>query len=244
MNYIDLMAGHIKQYISEHRMQPGEKLPPIREFVKIFKSSRETISNALNLLSYEGVIYIKPRQGACLSKHIYDLFFPAMPNWTEFIEKSSHVETSGPLNILRKRADTRENLLGVPNMDDDYINKFVITQAMTNVIERINASSVLSKYHIYGIETLKNNLCKYMAKRDLFVKPHQIIITFGVMNALSIIGTALFRRGIGFIHPIHSWLPKNLLNSLGINYIPIPIDNEGPVKQSLLNAVTNQGVIS
>lgn len=54
----DQVVDHITQYIAEHRLQPGDKLPSEIELSRLFGVSRPTIREATNALAGRGLIAI------------------------------------------------------------------------------------------------------------------------------------------------------------------------------------------
>ncbi|GAB2556239.1 FadR/GntR family transcriptional regulator [Gracilibacillus alcaliphilus] len=69
----------IKQYIIEHNLKAGDKLPAERKFMEIFGVSRSVIREALSYLENTGVIRVRQGQGAFLNKtnieNLLDNFF-------------------------------------------------------------------------------------------------------------------------------------------------------------------------
>jgi GntR family transcriptional regulator, transcriptional repressor for pyruvate dehydrogenase complex len=64
-----MVIEHLKQYIIEHEIGPGEKLPPERELIKILNVSRSVIREALSYLENTGVLSIRQGQGIFVKPH-------------------------------------------------------------------------------------------------------------------------------------------------------------------------------
>ncbi|MFP5212029.1 MAG: FadR/GntR family transcriptional regulator [Acidobacteriota bacterium] len=53
------VVSQIQEAILDGRLKPGDKLPPEREMVEMFKTSRSTLREALRILEHKGLIEIK-----------------------------------------------------------------------------------------------------------------------------------------------------------------------------------------
>jgi DNA-binding LacI/PurR family transcriptional regulator len=62
------VANDIKEYIPSHALAAGDRLPSIQELCTLFSVSHATVRAALNLLTQEGVVESRPRQGIFVSQ--------------------------------------------------------------------------------------------------------------------------------------------------------------------------------
>ncbi|GAA3409151.1 FadR/GntR family transcriptional regulator [Paenibacillus hodogayensis] len=62
-----LVVQNLKQYIIEHKLAPGERLPAERELSQIMKVSRAILREALRSLESAGILDIRHGEGAFLS---------------------------------------------------------------------------------------------------------------------------------------------------------------------------------
>jgi GntR family transcriptional repressor for pyruvate dehydrogenase complex len=60
------LAEALKDWIAEHALQPGDRLPQEKELIELFKASRGTVREALKLLEAQDLVSIRtgPRGGA------------------------------------------------------------------------------------------------------------------------------------------------------------------------------------
>ena len=59
----DEIAESLKDWIVDHKVNPGERLPQERELIKQFSASKGTIREALKSLETQGLIYTRPGPG-------------------------------------------------------------------------------------------------------------------------------------------------------------------------------------
>lgn len=58
MKRSDIVAASIKRMIADHNLEPGDRLPPEKELIELFHSSRGTIRESLKSLEVQGMIEI------------------------------------------------------------------------------------------------------------------------------------------------------------------------------------------
>ena len=71
----------VKQYIDEHNLQPGDKLPSERDFSTMLNVTRVTLRHALEVLISEGIIERHPGSGyyLCPPKTDRELLYYCFP---------------------------------------------------------------------------------------------------------------------------------------------------------------------
>jgi DNA-binding FadR family transcriptional regulator len=62
-----IVSEKLKQYILEHQLRPGERLPSERDLVKTMNVSRSVLREALRMLENAGIIEIRHGEGAFIS---------------------------------------------------------------------------------------------------------------------------------------------------------------------------------
>lgn len=73
MKRSDIVAANIKRMIADRNLDPGDRLPPEKDLIKLFSSSRGTIRESLKSLEVQGMIEVLPgRNGGariCMIPH-------------------------------------------------------------------------------------------------------------------------------------------------------------------------------
>jgi LacI family transcriptional regulator len=67
--YLQLVEG-IKEYISRHALSPGDRIPSVMELCTLFGVSHATVRTALKVLTDEGVLESRRRQGVFVASPI------------------------------------------------------------------------------------------------------------------------------------------------------------------------------
>ncbi|GAA3862546.1 FadR/GntR family transcriptional regulator [Celeribacter arenosi] len=63
---VDIVVGQMRQLISERGLRVGDQLPTERELCETFKSSRNTVREAMRILKAYGVVEVRPKVGATI----------------------------------------------------------------------------------------------------------------------------------------------------------------------------------
>jgi GntR family transcriptional regulator len=57
------VAAQIRRAIADGEAEPGERLPPARDFATVLGVNRNTVLRSLRLLQDEGLLELRPRRG-------------------------------------------------------------------------------------------------------------------------------------------------------------------------------------
>ncbi len=240
MNSLNNLVDRIRKYVQDNYV-PGNKLPPIKEMAHLFNTSKNTASNALKILNYEGFLNITPRHGVFVADDYWKKAYPDMADWDSFIVKNTHVSTDDFVAYQRKHVEPSiSNALGMNYANSAVFDSSPILDSFRNLYSRIaDDPELLNRQYRKGVDTLKVNICRYMADRHhAFVKPEQVILTTGVINSISTIAAALFRRGTKLIGALPTWVMNSCIDSYGVNFVRIPTDDKGMAVPHLLNAIS------
>ena len=66
---LDIMiSNELRQYITDHHLKFGDKLPSERELCELFSIQRLTLRSAMKILEEMGIIYVVPKIGYFVAK--------------------------------------------------------------------------------------------------------------------------------------------------------------------------------
>ncbi len=94
------LQGDIRDYISKHRLKPGDALPPEANLAALFSVSRTTIRAAIKAMEGQGVLETRPGDGLYLKSLSIDQILekiklsivPGLNELTDLFEIRFHLE--------------------------------------------------------------------------------------------------------------------------------------------------------
>lgn len=229
--YVQL-ADFIRSLISNGSLQPYEKLPGQRQFVKLLGVSRTTVINAFEQLVEEGYINANPRSGYVVSE--IKTVKKGHPNWEEYKNKAKYRPGMKDYHLWAQSGGLSSFALG---------QDFSIAPYISDIVKNISDNDLgryMREYTKCGLLPLKQSLVKHLKGFGVNVSSDNILICPGVTSAASFIYPALATHGSNFLYE-----KPNLINtvsnihSLGLNMIDIPIDRYG-LSADGLNAAQNK----
>jgi GntR family transcriptional regulator of abcA and norABC len=235
------IADKIKGYIAEKKIEADEQLPSVREFTKMFFSSKETVSGALELLSIAGLVRIRPNIGVFVIKDVFT-DFSAKIDW-EQVKSRSALFYSDPK--VRQLVSPKESDKDSIYLSWGQINDTGLSEILYNEMGKLGKlASNFSDYDLtlaaygQGLPELRETLSRHMASYGISASPEQIIITRTFMDTAMILSNLLIAKGAGIFYDEPGSLSfHTYLRTLGGRMRGIGMDKHGPVVSELLNAV-------
>ncbi len=170
------IAERLKQYIIDHDLKPGDKLPTEQELAAAFHVGRSSVREALRFLQALDVIHIRQRHGVevrapilgdLLSQLAYGLHFSGQPQ-TDLWEARLVLESGSlPLVISRATASDLQDLA-------DFIVKMDDAVFAADLYARLDM-----EYHRRLILISNNAVIQELAKviEDFFSHPRNKTVT-------------------------------------------------------------------
>lgn len=202
----------LRDRITDGQLAAGDALPSTRELARELVISRNTVSEAYEMLSAEG--YITSRQGS-----------PARISEGLFIEASQSAEQAEavPLHTYPILADFRT---GKPDLRQ--FPRFQWLMFMRKAAENLSLSD-FGYTGPEGLPALRAEIASWLFRsRGLIVPAGDIFITAGATHALHLIADLLCQDGRGIImeDPCHMGMLR-VLQSKGYPIWPVPADEQG-----------------
>lgn len=224
----------IQARILSKRLIAGMRLPASRVLAKELNISRNTVQQALAQLQAEGYLESRTGSGVFISARIPDHYHQAKAPATKraiptiadlpsrlsyFAQHILECHDPGPIS----------DGLFSPGMPD--LKMFPRQQWLTlwHKHLRNNPSTTNAIHPPSGLQPLKQALCEYLGyARAVTCDPDQLIITQGAAQALDLVSRALINPGDRAIIEEPGYLGmRRILQGLGANLIPCPVDEEG-----------------
>ena len=156
------IADELENYIEEHKLQQGAKLPVLQDLMLQFNVSKSTVTKALELLEKKGVVFQVRGSGIFVRRHKRNGYISLLSN-QGFKKMLEEFQLTSKVIELDVRKPTKEAALNLNiNLDDDvyfvkrirfihgqtlcleesyftksivtYLNKEIITESIFNYI--------------------------------------------------------------------------------------------------------------
>jgi GntR family transcriptional regulator / MocR family aminotransferase len=222
----------LREAILDGRLAPKDRLPPTRELSEHLGVSRHTVTTAYARLTAEG--FLEARVGA-------GTFVVPM--------KGSFSERRAPsANVLHARGAFRE-ALPIPVEDDVTELRFDLSICFPDATLfpvddwrrymarelRPSAMRTAGYRDPAGEPRLREAVARWIGlSRSVRAGVDDVIVTHGAQQALDIIGRVLIEPGMSVAVEEPGYPPaRRLFASLGATIVPVPVDNEGIIVESL-----------
>ncbi|WP_129139737.1 PLP-dependent aminotransferase family protein [Modicisalibacter coralii] len=205
-----------RESIATGRLRPDDRVPSVRSLASELNLSRGTVELAYQLLVSEGYFLSRGAAGTFVSPAL------AMEQTADLVERrdvavsTPGVEPRSPLPFQ----------LGLPALDA-FPGK-LWSRLTTRRLRRRNAAQ-LGYPDPRGMRALREALATYLGvSRGIDCHAHQIIITAGYRDALSVICRTLLRPGDrGWFEEPGYFMARDMLQAAGMSLVPIDVDAEG-----------------
>lgn len=227
----DPLYEQIRQFIIR-KISSGEwflgfQLPPQRELAQYLGVNRSTLKTALEELMADGILGTRGKSGTYVRNNTWSLFRNSLsPDWFKYLR-------SGSLNPNRKITrsihdhEFSSNLirLSTGELSPEYLPRDSIDHVLRNLIgKKYN----LGYDHPNGFIKLRESLAGYYRCLGIEIKPSQILIVSGALQAIHLISVGLLPQGACVSYETPSYLYSlNLFKSSGLRLCGIPCNEKG-----------------
>lgn len=164
-NTYEKIVEDIEIDIKKEVYKPGKKLPSVRELSQKYNCCKNTVVKAYETLKNNHIIYSIPQSGYYI---------------VEKLIKNEELESS-TINFL-----SGNPTIGNMNTPD-------LKHCLDRAVDIYRNNSLSS--NLWGIDSLKNILPKYLSDFQVFTSPSNIFVNLGIQQALSILTQMPFPNG-------------------------------------------------
>ena len=161
------MVDFIKQVIKNKKINPGGKLPSIREISKSLRCNKITVIRAYNELEREHIVYSVPKSGYYL------------------VAKAEQVKCYPEIDVI--------DFCGF--VSNDKLSPYIEFQHCLNQAINIYKDKILFYNDLQGISSLRRIIQKQLQDIQVFTSAENIFITTGSQQTLFILAKMPFPNG-------------------------------------------------
>jgi len=218
------LARHLRRFILQKRLAPGERLPASRVLAEELSVSRGTITSAFDQLVSEGYIDGRPGSGVYVAKDIPDY------NLSVQIDPTGRRKNPGPAAPIRPRPfeTAVPDLNGFPHREWARL----LEQSW-----REPDAAKFAKPDPFGWGPLREAIASHLGEwRGIRCSPTQIIITTGMSGSIELITQTTLQVGDLVLTEDPGFPPlRNALQSNGMKCAAVPVDQLGFNLRSVTN---------
>ncbi|HML37979.1 MAG TPA: PLP-dependent aminotransferase family protein [Bacillota bacterium] len=220
------IVDYVSSQVSRGDWTIGSKLPSQREMADIFEVNRSTIVSAMEELMSYGMIEASYGGGTRIASNTWSLLMSAPPDWNRYIASGtfqSNLQTIQTINKLE--FDERYVRLGTGEISPELFPEAMMKDVLHALPDRIPSLNYLGPL---GLPELQQSLCKRLKKRGIDVKPSNILITSGSLQALQLISVCMMKPGATVFTEAPSYLKSlQVFPSAGMEFSGVPMDQSG-----------------
>ena len=184
MTKYETLAKQLRIQIEEGIWSPGEKLPSLRKQVELSGFSLMTVMQSYQLLESQGVIVSHERSGYFVAAKI-DVS-KVNKNKTTAIAASESVDINDFIfDVLQSGRATSVTNFGYVYPDPTLYPKNHVNKALASILPSMPTFSALDNLPP-GNHELRTIIAKRYAAQGINVKPEELVITAGALEALNL----------------------------------------------------------
>ena len=234
-----LVERHILGLIEAGTLTPGERIPSLRALGARLGVSLSTVNQAYVALERRGVLEARPKSG----------FFVRESPVRSPAPRPSAIPAKPPTTVNRG-ALIREVLSGMARRDIVPLGvaqtdeAFLPTRELARILSKVAAAggeSVTAYEGVCGNMELRRQIAWRLVEAGIEVRPEEVMVTSGAMEALYIALRSVTRPGDNVLIAAPSYYCfLQLLENFGLRAVEIPSHPDGGVRPADLQAALDR----
>jgi GntR family transcriptional regulator of abcA and norABC len=223
----DQILGYIKMKIIKGDWITGQKLPSQRKLAELLSVNRSTIVEAYSELISLGIIGGKYGRGSEIVNNTWSMMLSGnTPEWNRYIESGIHKANQPTIQTINMlEFDNTITRLSTGEMAPELFPH----EMMKKVLDKIPSRAFSLNYiEPLGLLELRKALSKYLKIHGLDVKPSELLIVSGSLQALQLISISILKPGSTVYAEEPSYVNSlRIFQSNGMKMKGIPMDRSG-----------------
>lgn len=230
------IVEYMKERINHGHWPIGSKLPSQRALAELFDVNRSTVVTALDILKSDGLIEGKGRGGMIVIASTVPLLALSQTRWQNYIEDGIHLPNYKTIKMINDSdPDTTMRRLSSGELSHEVYPK----KSMSYVLSQLSSEIEHLGYEWpTGMVELREALCGYLAKKNIHVKPENILVVSGALQGFQLITMGLLQTGSTVFVEKPSYLYSlQILQTLGMRRMGISVDEDGLVPDEIIDKI-------
>lgn len=221
----------IREAILSHSLQVGLQLPSSRYLAEELHVSRNTVTFAFEQLIAEGYLEARPGAGTFVADTVPDGIASGDDTVPIPSAQRGNIGLSARGAQLLELAGVSELQWGafMPGIPDVTLFPNKIWSRLQNKHWRRARADLLTYASGGGYLPLREAIADYLrVARSVNCNASQVLVTTGIHQSMDLVGRLLGDHGDrAWVEDPCYWGTRSVLQSLGIDTVPIPVDGEG-----------------
>jgi len=221
----------IREAILAQTLPAGLQLPSSRDLASELSLSRNTVTYAYEQLLAEGYLESRTGAGTFVADTAPDQIPDSIAHHAPLTDPSGKSELSARGAILTGKAGVSDKQWGafMPGIPDVTQFPHKIWSRLQNKYWRNARADMLTYGPGAGYAPLREAIAEYLRiARSVNCNASQILITSGIHQSIDTVVKLLGEHGdTAWVEDPCYWGTRSVLSSLGIETVPIPVDQEG-----------------
>jgi GntR family transcriptional regulator, regulator for abcA and norABC len=241
ISLVDQIVSYFKTCISKGDWLCDDPLPPQRELAKMFEVNRSTIVSALSELASLGIIESTVGKGTVIANNSWSfLFAESPPNWNDYIEHGFHKSNLPTIQAINKYEFINPIIrLSTGEVAPELMPHDVISNALIDLAASKKPFNYLEPLGLYE---LRVELCRYLRKFEINIKPSEILIVSGSLQALQLISLSLLgNKSTVFVEENSYVKSLKVFEFSDVQMKAVPMDKDGPIPWMIDDSMLKKG---
>lgn len=238
------IIGYIKKNIANGNWLIGQKLPSQRELALKLCVNRSTIALVYAELISLGIVESNYGKGTIIINSTWSLLFSNLSlEWNDYIESGIYKENLPTIQIINK-LEYKKNIirLSTGEMSPDLFPHDMMKKVLSKIPSRAFSLNYIEPLGLHELRVIISN---HLKTHGIDVKPSQLLIVSGSLQALQLISMSILKPGTKILVEEPSYIKSlNVFESNGMHMEGIPMDHMGlmpwminPKKHDLANSI-------
>lgn len=229
VSLVTQIVQYFKNKISRGHWLVGDQLPSQRALAQAFQVNRSTIVAAISDLIALGILESRVGKGTLVANNSWSFLVGNKSlNWRDYIDKSLHKANRPTVQRINNyEFDDRYIRLSTGEVAAELMPNDAFTEVYGLMAKDKNPLNYIEPL---GLLDLRLALCDYLRQWHIHVKPQEILIVSGSLQALQLTSLALLGSKSKVFVEDHSYVKSlKVFDFSGIHMEPMLSDKHGPV---------------
>ena len=220
------IVEYVSKKVSSGDWAVGSRFCSQRDLAEALGVNRSTIVAAMEELASYGMIEASYGGGTKISGNTWAVLMSSPPDWNKYIGSGPFIENINTIQTInRLEYDPKYIRLGTGELSPALFPKDIMKKICESLPHKIDSLNYLGPL---GLPQLQETLARKLNQRGISVKPSNILITSGSLQALQLVSVCMLKPGSTVFTEAPTYLKSlQMFQSAGMDLHGIPMDSNG-----------------
>lgn len=220
------IAEYVSGKVGKGHWTAGSRIPSQRTLAQMFQVNRSTVVTAMEELRACGILESDFGGGTKVAGGTWPMLMAKAPDWNKYIRSGNFRENQPAIQTInRLEMDPRYIRLGTGELAPELFPQDFVRQIIGRISGQIPSLNYIGPL---GLPELREALSSRLSEKGICVKPSELLITSGSLQALQLISVSMLQPGSVVFTEAPTYLKSLFVfQSAGMKLSGIPMDREG-----------------